>query len=318
MPGRLERHQFWLYLGAVAVGLAAGSVLGDTAERLETVVHPLVALLLFATFTQIHFGRVRAALTDRRFLGVALLANFVLVPLVVWGLLGLVGTDPAIRLGVALVLLVPCTDWFVTFTHLSRGDTAAAVALTPVNLLVQLALLPLYLWLLLGDTVEGAVDLGSATVAFLTLIALPLAAAAALRLDGPAATARARLADHLGTAVVPLVGLVVLTVAASQVSVVTDSLEIVPRLLGVFGLYAVAALALGVVVARLARLDPPAARTLTFSIGSRNSFVVLPFALAAPAGFELAVVVVVLQSLVELVAMAIYLRAVPRLLPGLP
>lgn len=318
MLGRLERHQFWIYLGAVAVGLGVGSVLGDPAERLEVVIHPLLALLLFATFAQIRIGQVRAALADRRFLAAALVANFVIVPVIVWGLLPLVGDDPAVRFGVALVLLVPCTDWFVTFTHLSRGDTPAAVALTPVNLLAQLALLPLYLWLLLGDTLGGAVDLGSAKIAFLTLIALPLAAAWALQLGDGAQTKRLRISDGLGAAVVPLVAVVILVVATSQVSVVTDSLDVVPRLVGVYGLYAALALAVGVGVARQARLGAPAARTLTFSVGTRNSFVVLPFALAAPAGFELAVVVVVLQSLVELVAMAVYLRAVPRLLPGLP
>ena len=43
-----------------------------------------------------------------------------------------------------LVLLVPCTDWFITFTRLGGGDTLRAITVTPLNLLVQLLLLPVY------------------------------------------------------------------------------------------------------------------------------------------------------------------------------
>jgi arsenite transporter len=82
------------------------------------------------------------ALRDHRFMGAVLIGNFLLIPLVVWGLLAFLPDDPAIRLGVLVVLLVPCTDWFITFTHLGGGDTRRAIAATPVNLIVQIALLP--------------------------------------------------------------------------------------------------------------------------------------------------------------------------------
>ncbi|MDP3222391.1 MAG: hypothetical protein Q8M96_04570, partial [Rubrivivax sp.] len=47
-------------------------------------------------------------------------------------------------------------------------------------------------------------------------------------------------------------------------------------------------------------------------LGTRNSFVVLPFALSLPAGWELAAVVIVVQSLVELLGMVFFLWWVPR------
>jgi len=50
---------------------------------------------------------------------------------------------------------------------------------------------------------------------------------------------------------------------------------------------------------------------LAFSLATRNSFVV-PFALSIPAGWEVAAVVIVVQSLVELVGMVFCLWWVPR------
>ncbi len=64
-------------------------------------------------------------------------------------------------------------------------------------------------------------------------------------------------------------------------------------------------------LSQLFKLPVEQGRTLAFSFGTRNSFVVLPVALALPAGWELVAMVVVLQSLVELLGMLFYLWWVP-------
>ena len=46
-------------------------------------------------------------------------------------------------------------------------------------------------------------------------------------------------------------------------------------------------------------------------MGTRNSFVVLPLALTLPSGWEVAAMVIVAQSLVELVGMVAYVWLVP-------
>jgi ACR3 family arsenite efflux pump ArsB len=51
---------------------------------------------------------------------------------------------------------------------------------------------------------------------------------------------------------------------------------------------------------------------VAFSLGTRNSFVVLPLALSLPADWHVAAVVIVVQSLVELFGMTIYLWWIPR------
>ena len=58
-------------------------------------------------------------------------------------------------------------------------------------------------------------------------------------------------------------------------------------------------------------LSPVQGRTLAFSMGTRNSFIDLPFALSLPAGWEIAAIVVVTQSLTELFGMVFCLWFVP-------
>ncbi|MFN3585898.1 MAG: arsenic resistance protein, partial [Moraxellaceae bacterium] len=85
-----------------------------------------------------------------------------------------------------------------------------------------------------------------------------------------------------------------------------------PVLVPAFMVFLVLAALLARVLAKLLRLPVDQARTLAFSFGTRNSFVVLPFALTLPVGWELAAVVIVVQSLVELVGMVAYLWWLPR------
>ncbi len=308
----LERYQVIAYLLAIAIGLLAGGLLPAGTGALEAAVWPVLGLLLYTTFTQIPLTRLRLALSSGRFLAAALLGNFLVIPLLVLGLLLLAPDDPAIRLGLLLVLLVPCTDWFITFSHLGGGDTRHALAFSPVSLLLQLVLLPVYLWLFLDVEVSASLVQRNLLLAFSGLVLLPLLAAYATERWAERSPACERLVDSLGWFPVPLLALVALLIAASQAAVVMASIGLLAQLLPVFVGFLVIAALLARLLARLLLLPTSQGRVLAFSFGTRNSFVVLPLALALPASFELAVVVIVMQSLVELLGMAAYLWWIPK------
>lgn len=347
--GRLERLQLLVYLGALAAGLALGALLPAARDALGALVLPALAVLLFVTFLLVPLARIPDAVRDARFLLTALVANFVLVPLLVAGLVLLVpervaGVDGAlIVLGVVLVLVVPCTDWFLTFTQLAGGDTVRAVAFTPVSLVLQLALLPAYVWIIARPDTSLTLDAGALATTIAVLLG-PLALAALLqglrhrahhtadlharesaddrttvgtpispdaRPTPPAPLDRAfTVAERLP---VPLLAVVLFAVAASELAAVVDAAPLLPLLVAIFAFYLVTAVALGIVTARLARLPAAPARTLVMSLATRNSFVVLPIALALPEGAELVAIVVVTQTLVELTGAAILVRVLPRL-----
>lgn len=314
MRERLERHQAWIYLVAILAGMAVGSVAPETVKRGEVLLWPLLGVLLYATFTQVPLLRIGTRIRDPRFLITLLAGNFVVMPMIVGLLLLLVPDEPAIRLGVLLVLLVPCTDWFISFTHLGRGDAARAIGAAPVLLLVQLVALPFYIWLFLGDLAID-ITLGSHLLsAFAGLILLPLALAGLTEKAAQQRPGVQRWMDHLGGLPVPLLATVVFLVAATQIRFVMDTGVLLWSVLAVYLLYLIAAALTGTMLGRLAGLGVGAGRTLIFSLGTRNSFVVLPLALALPQGWNTAAVVIVLQSLVELFGMVAYIRWVPGLL----
>lgn len=314
---QLEQHQVWIYLAAILAGLALGSYAPGLSGPFEAVLWPVLGLLLYATFTQVPLTHLPEAFRDRRFMSAVLIGNFVLIPLAVCGLLIFLPSDPAIRLGVLLVLLVPCTDWYITFTHLAGGDTRRAIAATPVNLLVQLCLLPVYLWLFMGNAFLELLAADRIALVFATLIVLPLLAAWATERWAERRPHGQKLVGKIGWLPVPLLAIVVLLIAASQVQAVVGALPVLGQVTGVFLAFLVVAALIGLLLTRMFSLPAASGGALIFSLGTRNSFVVLPLALALAPQWQTATVVIVFQSLVELFGMVAYLWLVPRFLsPG--
>ncbi len=316
MRAALERQQAWIYLAAILAGMAAGTVAPATLQNGEFLLWPTLGLLLYATFTQVPLTRLAATFRDGRFIAALLFGNFLCIPLIVSLLRLLLPADPAIQLGVLLVLLVPCTDWFISFAYLGRGDARRAIAAAPLLLVAQLLLLPVYLWLYIGTpAIELALG-GHLLTAFSGLILLPLMLAWLTEYLVERSHHGERIAGHLGILPVPLLDVVVFLIAGSQIGVVLELSNLLGQLLVVFLLYLIAAAGLGRLLTRWFRLSVQAGRTLAFSFGTRNSFVVLPLALATPDAYRAAVVVIVFQSLVELFGMVAFLHWVPRrLLP---
>lgn len=321
----LERRQVALYLTAIAAGLAVG-VLVPGAHRLEVLITPVLAALLHVTFLAVPFHRLGAALRDLRFLTALLVVNVVVVPPVVLLLSRPVAGDQALLVGVLLVLLAPCIDYVIVFAGLAGGAAERLLAAAPLLMLLQLVLLPPALLVLLGpglaDGVSAGALAGPLVEALVLLVLAPLALAALVQgvaaREGRGARAALRWERGCGAAMVPLMVATLAVVVASQAGAVGDRL---PEVLPVVPLYAAFLLLmapLGLLVARLARLDVAAGRALVFSGATRNSLVVLPLALALPPELALVPLVVVTQTLVELVGMLVYLRVVPRLLPHPP
>ena len=142
---QLEENQIGLYAVALAIGMGFGLWHPSLGAGLEFMISPVLAVLFYGMFTQIPLFQLREAFTNKRFTAAILIVNLVIVPIVVWLLSLLLPEHPPLLLGVYLVLLTPCIDYIVVFTHLGRGNAHLVLASTPLLLLVQMLLLLAYL-----------------------------------------------------------------------------------------------------------------------------------------------------------------------------
>jgi len=308
----LEAHQVAIYFGAVIVAAVVGFLV-PTATALEDGINAALAVMLFATFLQVPLADLGRALVRVRFIAALLVANFVVLPALVFMLMQLLPPDPMIRLGVLLVLLAPCIDYVVTFSHIGRADARLLLAATPTLLLLQMLLLPLYLGLFLGHDAAGLIRAGPFLHAFVWLIAVPLALAAAVQLGAARSARIGRISSVLGLLPVPATAVVLLVVIAAVTPQLGLALSGAMQVLPIYVAYAVIAPLLGWGVARLAGLDASAGRAVAFSSATRNSLVVLPLGFAVPGAVPVLPAIIVTQTLVELVASLVYMRLIPKL-----
>ncbi|MGV2902574.1 arsenic resistance protein, partial [Microbacterium sp. AGC62] len=209
-----ERHQIVLYLAAIVIGVVVGLRAPAVAHPLELAITPVLGLLLYATFLGVPFSSIGRAFRDVRFLAVLLVVNFVIVPVIVFGLSRFVAHDQALLIGVLLVLLTPCVDYVIVFTGLAGGAKERLLAAAPILMLGQMLLLPLYLWLFVGPELIDVVDLAPFLDAFLLLIVLPLAAAGLTQYAASRTRAGRALSDAAQSAMVPLMMLTLAVVVA--------------------------------------------------------------------------------------------------------
>ncbi|WP_282410010.1 arsenic resistance protein [Pseudomonas sp. PS02303] len=308
----LERNQIPIYFVAVIAAAIGGLMAPSTGQRLELLVTPAIAVLMYAMFLQIPFLNLREGLSHKPFMAALLIANFVFIPLLVWGLTRVLAEHPAILVGALLVLLTPCIDYVVVFTHIGKGDSRLILSATPILLLLQLALLPFYLGIMLSGQSAIVVSVGPFMEAFLVLIVAPLLLAVVTEaLSKRTAIVRAWSVAWAWLPV-PAMAAVLIVVVGSQITPVVCVIDKLAPVIPVYMGFLLLAPLMGALASRLFKLPSATARAVTFSASTRNSLVVLPLALALPEEVRgLAAAAVITQTLVELIGELIYIRAIP-------
>ena len=311
----MERHQITLYLLAIVTGGLFGWLIPAAAEPLEVSINPVLGLLLFATFLGIPFSKVNHAFRDGRFMTTVMILNFLIVPVVVFGLSRFVAYDRALLVGLMMVLLTPCIDYVIVFSGLAGGSSDRLLAAAPLLMLTQMLLLPFYLLIFIGPDLVSSIEPEPFIEALVVLIIIPLVAAALTQRWARRVAAARHLMMLMQGLMVPLMMLTLAIVIGSQIVGVGQELTSLLAIIPIYVAFLVIMVPLGMLAARVARLDSGSTTAVVFSGATRNSLVILPLALALPEPLALVALVIVTQTLIELIGMVIYVKVLPRLVP---
>lgn len=321
----VEKLQPLIIIAAIFVGLALGEVPG-VAEPAGRLILPLLMLMLSGAFLHMPLRRFGAGLNQRRIALASVIINFLWTPLLAWLLGWLFLRDaPALWIGLIMLLVTPCTDWYLVFTGVARGNLALSMALLPVNLTLQLVLLPAYLLLLAGAVIS--LDAWHIVESVALVLLLPLSAAIALR----AVAVRARGESWLVGKALPVVqmgqsvclALAIAAMFASQGQVIAQNPQAFLRLLLPLMLFYAVNMTLALAIGRATRAPYPDVASLCCTTLARNSPIALGIALAAFPEQPLIALTLVIGPLIELPVLGVVSqillwvrRAMPA--PGYP
>ena len=139
----------------LVIAIVAGSLTGLFSSFETSLTDFFIILMLFFLFYNISLDGFFNGIKNRKYISIALLSNFVAMPILAFLLsIIFVDTSNAIFVGLIIYLIAPCTDWYLGFTKLAHGDVEVNSALLPFNLLIQIILLPVYLYVFTSNTIS--------------------------------------------------------------------------------------------------------------------------------------------------------------------
>jgi arsenite transporter len=316
--GFWEKSQSLIILAAVFIGLALSQIAG-AAEPAGRFILPFLLLMLLGVFLQLPLRQLANAWKHGRLTGLSLLVNFVWNPLLAWFLGWLfLRQHPALWLGLIMLMVTPCTDWYLVFTNIARGNVALSTALLPWNLLLQLLLLPLYLLLLGGTLVplEWQVLVESVMVVLLLpLVTAVLLRRLLLRFRGNNWLEQ-RLLPRVQTAQILFLALAIMAMFAAEGAALLESplvvLTLLPPVLLFFGIN----FGLVHLLARRLKIGYANYAALCCTTLARNSPIALAIALAAFPERPLIALALVIGPLIELPVLSLVAQLLLRIEHG--
>lgn len=286
---------------AVIMGSIVGYFSSPTGEWLGNKVDYTLLLLVSFLFFGVRFSALLQAAKNLRILTIAIVANFILVPLIGYGVASLfLSQQPLLMVGLVIYFMSPCTDWFLSFTRLAKGNVALGSVLIPINMITQLLLYPLFLQWFTQNSVQVEAGIISTTLMQWFLMPLLVAVIVHQLLKRLASNDQFKrilaVADNTTTW---LTALLVLQIFAGNISVVVAHFPDFAWILIAVFLFFMLTFLLGEVISWVFRLQHPEHALLTMTIAARNAPLMLAVTMVALPGQPLIYAALIIGMLIE-------------------
>src|SRR5215470_18043531 len=150
-------------------------------EYVEILNYLFVVVYMISVTLETTRGEIIFALLDRRRMGLSLLANFVIVPIVGFILVRGLDLPPEIRIGIMMLAFSPGGLFALQFARISKGNRVFAVALLIVLSILAILITPLlFHWFFPEVAVKGG-PLERLVILLLLIVAVPLLIGRALQ-----------------------------------------------------------------------------------------------------------------------------------------
>jgi ACR3 family arsenite efflux pump ArsB len=311
--GLLTRMQPLLILAAAITGIILGQI-AFFSENMEGLIVPFLMVLLFLIFLKVEVKDIAHSFKNVRFSSTALLLNFVWTPIFAL-ILGYAFLTGDLRIGFLMLLIAPCTDWFMVFTAMSKGNVSLSASILPLNLVIQLLFFPLFLFLYLGA--GTSFDMGSLLFNIVYVLAIPFIVAniikAIIKAMGKKKELDEKLGVHGDNMQLFILCLAVFAMFAPHGGMIVDDPMILVRMLIPLCLFFTLNFIISRAVGKALKFPFDDTTSLTFTVMARNSPLALAIAVAAFPESPLIALALIVGPLIELPILSLSSAVVLRM-----
>lgn len=287
----IEKIEPVIIFGAVG----AGVLFSNFGMDLTGLINIFLCLMLYAIFLEIPIKELKHSFKNVKFSLTSLAINFIWTPLFGYFLGSIfLNGNVDIFIGFFMLILTPCTDWYLVFTRMAKGDVKLSLSILPINLILQIILLPVYL--IVFFSAANHMDYMQLAYSILTVIVIPLIASEITKifLD------KEKLSSLFSSLQIWFLALAVFCIFATKGSMVFESMtsiiQIFMPLIIFFGVNVI----IDLLVSENVKFSYPEYASLTMTTLARNSPLALAIAINSFPGHELIAMALVIGPLIEL------------------
>ncbi len=296
---KINKYQTGVILLAVITGLLLGHI-EFVADYSAKLIIPLLMIMLFGLFLSINVSELKSSFLNVKFSLSNIIFNFVWTPIFAYilGYIFLINELP-IWIGFVMLMVTPCTDWYLVFTGVAKGNVPLSTSVLPVNLILQVLLLPVYLMIFFGKS--GNVELGSLVESILLVLVVPFVLALiAKKTIGKKSKTGTNLIQFFEKSQVLFLALAVVAMFASEGKNLIDNPDVIYKLLIPVLMFFAVTFVLSQLVSKLLKFSYADKVSLVLTTMARNSPISLAIAVSAFSSEPLIALSLVIGPLIEL------------------
>ena len=141
----IEKLEPVILILAIIVGLILSDI-EILSKNSGNLINLFLCIMIYGLFLEVPLKDLKKSFKNIKFTSTSLIINFIWTPLFGYFLGNLfLNGNIDIFIGFFMLILTPCTDWYLVFTKMAKGDLNLSLSILPINLILQLILLPIYL-----------------------------------------------------------------------------------------------------------------------------------------------------------------------------
>ncbi len=298
-----DKEKPFILIGSAILGIIIQNILNTDLPFMTYLVEVGVFLVILAVMLPVEIKDVGGAFKKIKPTIIVLIINFILIPIFSWSMGWLILKNyPNFWVGAILYTLTPCIGWYLIFTDIAEGDVAWGISLLPWNITLQIVLMPLYLYFLVGKVIP--IDF----YALLRSVILFLVAPFLIGFIIQKFIIKFKGQDYfyvkfkktLGEIKLWALVIVILSMFISQKSLTYSEISKVGLLIIFLIIFFFVLFLFVVLIGRLFNLGYADTVTMAFTTTARNSEAVIGVAIAAFPGHPLVYMAIILGPIVEL------------------
>lgn len=293
----VEKLEPIIIFTAIIIGLIFSNM-QTIAQNTGTLINIFLCLMLFGLFLEVPLNELKDSFKNTKFTATSMIVNFIWTPLFGYflGSLFLKG-NVDVMIGFFMLILTPCTDWYLVFTKLAKGDLTLSLSILPINLVLQIILLPIYLVIFFSSA--NTMDYAQLAHSLLIVIVIPFIAAQIVKFILNR-DLKEKATDVFSNLQICFLALAVFCIFASQGELLFTNLDSIITIFVPLIIFFIANTIIDLLLSEKINFTYEEYASLTMTTLARNSPLALAIAINSFPGHELISIALVIGPLIEL------------------